>query len=206
MASQYFLKARTAHASKGQVREGNANPPDHKGNPFRIAISGTSFKGSIKDLVGYLQSIKTPRWNLPRSRYRNCTTSKLDALQQQFSRIVGLSTSKDKSARSELEELLESYPLRLSRFLSPIMIRRTGFDLFFNYRIIDLPRIEVNQILCATGEKYHHNLQLLADKTQRELQSELGDRLSRWVAGRKKGLELKLSTKFSSSSSLYYLW
>ena len=202
---QYFRAAQTAHVPKGQERAGRVEAPEHKGNPFRIAISGTPFEGSIKDLVGHLQSIEAPEWSSLQSRYHNCTEARLKDLEQQFNQIMSQFASEGRAESADLRQILTSYSLQLSSFLSPLMIRRTGSDLFFDYHIIDLPKMEVIPIVCKTSHEYLLSNEALARRTQVEVENEFRLRHRNWVARGSKGPAPKMTMRSAKSSSLFYL-
>ncbi len=95
--------------------------------------------------------------------------------------------------------------MKLNALLAKIMISRKGHDKFFNYTIIPLPPMKVQQIACETVKTYIKSLEACAAQTEYELQAEYIIRMKRWEDNRRQGPKPELLNSSAKSRALYYL-
>jgi len=81
------------------------------------------------------------------------------------------------------------------------MLRRTSHDKFFDYTIINLDPMNINQIAYGTSTDYVNSLQLLASEAEMEMQAEYAARLAAWQAKNNPNLP-KLVMRISKSWKL----
>jgi SNF2-related domain len=180
----------------------------HIGRPLKIAISGTPFEGSPSDLAGHLKSFADAEWNLGSHVMYKSSPDRLITLAKSYQNIVSNLGRRDTSVENAtIDGLIGSYPTKLTAFLNPIMLRRTGHDKFFDYTIINLDPMRINQVACGTSTDYVNSLQLLASEAEKDLQAEYNVRLAAWQAKNNPNLPkpVMMINQLSKSNAAYFL-
>jgi hypothetical protein len=163
----------------------NAPVVPHRGRPMKLAMSGTMFEGSLRDLLGHFINTVDERWSQFDLRMLKCTLESLMELAKEYKKIVvacGCAVSNKLCKKLNLR--IKKYTRKLNAQLSLILIRRTGQDKFFNYTIVPLPLMNVMALVCQTLIQWLESIENYTALTQRELAANYATAMENW---RRKG-------------------
>lgn len=168
--SEYFRQAYVhSHSSSGS----------HPLNPIKWALSGTPFDTTPMDLLSHIQALETPEWSSRSHPLRGCTGSSLENLGVRWSQIVPKDITSAKAAVITINE----YARSLNQLLQPLMIRRMGYDMFWDERIVQLDKCIVHSVRFKTPLDYAYAVGKIAEETEQEIEAEFQRQLRQWNKG-----------------------
>jgi hypothetical protein len=143
--SEYFREARTGRPNE----KPNAPVSVYKNRPLKLAMSGTMFEESPKDLLGHFANAIDEEWTRSDPKMKDCTPQKLKELAKMYERIVvDLGSVTGDVDRQKMNRRITTYTRELNDQLSLFLIRRTGSSKFFDSTIVPLAPMDVMEIAC----------------------------------------------------------
>jgi hypothetical protein len=200
--SEYFREARIGRPNERP----NAPVSAHRNRPLKLAMSGTMFEGSPKDLLGHFVNAIDEEWTRSDPKMKDCTPQKLKELAKTYERIVvDLGSVTGDVDRQRMNRRITTYTRELNDQLSLFLIRRTGSSKFFDYTIVPLAPMDVMEIACQTQDEWLESIAEYAAQTQRELAASHANAVKNWELRGRQGPEPVLINSMSKSNHAYYL-
>jgi SNF2 family DNA or RNA helicase len=173
---------------------------------MKLAMSGTMFEGSPRDLLGHFIDTVDERWWQFDLRMLKCTPENLMELAKEYEKIVvACGGAVSNKSRKKLNLRIRQYTRKLNAQLSLFLIRRTGQDKFFNYTIVPLPPMNVMALACQTPIQWLESIENYAALTQRELAANHATAMENWLRKGRQGPEPELRNGLARSSTGYFL-
>ncbi len=144
---------------------------EHRNNLLQLAITRTLFEGSPNDLSGHLQSQPSDEYIALDHDMAKCYPHYIKKYRAKYASLITAMDQNIDSDATLMEEAIQ-YSKDLNHLLSRVMICQTTLSKFFNYLIIPIPEMRVQELPCSVGFKYLKSIKECAELTIHELRKD----------------------------------